>query len=98
MVMHTLCVPSAFVELCGDCSSKATDLHSQDTAFRIWPGVLQILSPPQPRPCLSFTDDGTTFEIDQEHALPLRYVQLSESVTFQISTEHIVHTIRILHY
>ena len=68
----TLCVPSAFVALLpGDCSSKATDLNSQDTAFRIWPGVLQILSPPQPRPCLSCADDETTFEVDQDHALPL---------------------------
>ena len=75
-------VPSAFVALLsGDRSSKATDLHSHDTTLRIWPGVLLNLSPPQPRPCWLCTDDGTTFEVDQDHACPccgvLWYVQVS---------------------
>jgi hypothetical protein len=82
--------------LSGDCSNKTVDLHSQDTTFRIWSGVLLILSPPQPRSWMSCTDDGTTFEVDQDHALPLcgveGYVQASLPVTFWISTEH-VHTI-----
>jgi hypothetical protein len=45
--------------------------QSQDTTFRIWPGILLILSPPQPTLCWSCTDDRTTLEVDQDHALPL---------------------------